>query len=134
MVGIVITAHGPLPSALIETAEMIVGKQESLMGVSLMPGESPEELYAKVKVAIQSVNRGSGVLLLTDLIGGSPCNTIASILAEGIDCQAVTGVNIPMLLDVLLTRGTGDIHSLAETAVQSGGTGILNVGAFLKED
>lgn len=135
MIGIIVAAHGPLPAALIESAEMIGGKQPQLESVSLIAGRSPRELADMLKEAIKKVNSEEGVLVLVDIPGGSPCNAVAQLLSEGYDLQAVSGVSLPMLLEVLAARwGEEDTALLADAAVQLGIDGIINISKSLLEE
>lgn len=133
MVGIVISAHGQLARTMRETAEMIAGPQESVTEVCLLPGEAPELLVERLKAAIQQVEADAGVLLLIDLLGGSPSNAVAALAEERPHLQAVTGVNLPMLLEILITREGSDAAELARQAVSSGKEGVMDLMSMLRE-
>lgn len=128
MIGLVLAAHGPLPGALLESAAMIVGEFEQITKLSLMPGDSLEGLIDRLRAAAEEVDSGDGVLILLDLFGGTPSNAATLITQERLNTHAISGVNIPMLLEVLLSRQyQEDVNSLAETAFNSGNQGIVNI-------
>ncbi len=134
MIGIVIAAHGPLPDALLESARMIVGDPEQVTTVSLMPGDSLEGLVDRLRAAADEVASDDGVLILLDLFGGTPSNAATLITQQSEHIHAVSGVNVPMLLETLLTRLSGpDLVALTNTAKTSGTSGIVNIAEAFKE-
>jgi mannose/fructose/sorbose-specific phosphotransferase system IIA component len=128
MIGLVLVAHGPLPEALLESAAMIAGEFQQIAKLALMPGDGLEELVDRLRAAAEEVDSGDGVLILLDLIGGTPSNAATLVTQQREKTYAVSGVNIPMLLEVLLTREYQmDVKSLAETAYSSGIQGVVNI-------
>jgi mannose/fructose/sorbose-specific phosphotransferase system IIA component len=128
MIGIVLAAHGPLPEALLESADMILGDTENIIPLKLMPGDNLEGLVDRMHDGVQEADTGQGVLILLDLFGGTPSNAAALITQQMEGVQAVSGVNVPMLLETLLARqGSDDVQALTETAAQSGTKGIVNI-------
>ncbi|HYS11446.1 MAG TPA: PTS sugar transporter subunit IIA [Myxococcales bacterium] len=121
MIGVVVATHGKLAEEMIRTAETVVGKLELVAPVSVV-GISPD-MRCDLEEAIQRVDQGEGVLLLTDLLGGSPTNLCVSLLEER-KVEIVTGVNLPMLLKLSVLRGSGKsigqvAHDLAEAGQRS---------------
>ncbi len=134
MVGVVLAAHGPLPQALLESAGMIMGDLPQVTGVSLMPGDSLEGLVDRLQVAVNEVKSDHGVLLLLDLFGGTPANAAALLTQQMTGVQAVSGVNMPMLLETLLARmGTDSVEALAKTACEAGRAGVVNIVEAFQE-
>ena len=128
MIGIVLAAHGSLPEALLESADMILGDTENIFPLKLMPGDTLEGLIDRMRDVVQEAEAGHGVLILLDLFGGTPSNAAALISQQVEGVHAVSGVNVPMLLETLLARQTTeDVQALAETATNSGTQGIVNV-------
>ena len=128
MIGIVLAAHGSLPEALLESADMILGDTENIFPLKLMPGDTLEGLIDRMRDVVQEAEAGHGVLILLDLFGGTPSNAAALISQQVDGVHAVSGVNVPMLLETLLARQTTeDVQALAETATNSGTQGIVNV-------
>ena len=103
MVGIVIVTHLKLGEELLGVAELIVGKLKQFQAVSIDPTEGVEEITEKISTAIRSVDKGKGVLILTDMFGGTPSNISLSFLEEW-KIEVITGVNLPMLLSSPHTR------------------------------
>lgn len=97
MIGVLITTHGNLGNEMIKAAELIKGKLEGVSSVSVDQTKGMEEIKKEISTAIKKLNRGQGVLILTDLFGGTPSNISLSFLKEG-TLEVVTGVNLPMLL------------------------------------
>ncbi len=111
MIGVVVATHGGLAQEMIRTAEAVVGKLANVKPVSVVATEP--DMRHVIADAIRSVDEGEGVLLLTDLLGGSPTNLCLSFLAER-KVEVVTGVNLPMLLKLGRLRASG--KAIAEVA------------------
>lgn len=136
MVGMVLAAHGPLPKALLESVGMIMGDLPQVTSVSLMPGDSLEGLVDRLQFAVNEVNTDQGVLILLDLFGGTPANAAALLSQQMTGVQAVSGVNLPMLLETFLARmGTDAVsaEALAQTASAAGRDGVVNIVAAFQQ-
>ncbi|MBM4349763.1 MAG: PTS fructose transporter subunit IIA [Deltaproteobacteria bacterium] len=132
MIGAVIIAHSFVGKELIATAEYIVGKIEGITAVSINGETNAFEARKRVSDAIKQVSRGDGVLLLTDLFGGSPSNISFSFLnSEKID--VVTGVNLPMILTFWNKREDKSLSDLAKLIQLSGTRNIVIAKELLKE-
>ncbi len=130
MVGIVIVTHGDLGAELLRTAQEIVGKLPRVEAVSIHAAEPIEKARKKIDATLQRVNDGSGVLILTDLFGGTPSNLVLSYLEAG-RLEVVTGVNLPMLMKVPSLREERDLRALAEKLARYGQRNILVASEFL---
>jgi PTS system mannose-specific IIA component len=97
MIGVLVTTHGNLGSELIKAAELIRGSLKGIVHVSIDQTKGVEDLKKEISVAIKKLDQGKGVLILTDLFGGTPSNISLSFLKEG-KVEVITGVNLPMLL------------------------------------
>jgi len=129
MINIVIVSHGELGDALIRAAEMIVGPIERVFSVPLLPGESPEGFGDKLATALQEIE-GEETLVLIDLFGGTPYNVAArQVLKPNVEC--VTGVNLPMLLELVMSRDSASLSELAESITQAGQESVKNLGPML---
>ncbi len=129
MINIVIVSHGELGDALIRAAEMIVGPTERVFSVPLLPGESPEGFGDKLATALQEIE-GEETLVLIDLFGGTPYNVAArQVLKPNVEC--VTGVNLPMLLELVMSRDSASLSELAESITQAGQESVKNLGPML---
>jgi PTS system mannose-specific IIA component len=103
MVGIVLVTHGKLGQELLRTAEGIVGPVAGARSVSIEPQDGMEQIREKMAQAIGEVDGGDGVLVLTDMFGGTPANLALTFLDER-RVEVVTGVNLPMMLKLGTTR------------------------------
>ncbi|MHA1506404.1 MAG: PTS sugar transporter subunit IIA [Candidatus Asgardarchaeia archaeon] len=134
MIPIIIISHGKFCEELLKSAELIVGKQEFIETVPLLEGESPETFFDEVKKKIEEF-RDKGyqeILVLSDLFGGSTSNTVTRITLDK-NIEVVTGVNMPMLLEVIINRDSADLNELTKIAEESGKEGIVNVKKKIEE-
>ena len=124
MVAVIVAAHGRLAEGLIASSAMIAGPQEDLVAVTFDPSEGPDDLLAKYTAAVEK-SPSDRYLILVDLLGGSPYNAAARFAAEREDADVVTGVNLPMLVEVLGRRLTGgSLPALVDTARTAGAGGV----------
>ncbi|MBC8449318.1 MAG: PTS sugar transporter subunit IIA [Chloroflexi bacterium] len=131
MVNIVIISHGDLGDALIRATEMITGPTERLFSVPLLPDESPEGFGEKLAGVLREIE-DEKTLVLIDLLGGTPCNVAARQVLQG-NIECVTGVNLPMLLELVTSRDYASLSELAETITQAGQQSIKNLGPMLRK-
>lgn len=133
MVGIVAVAHRGLAQELVATAEMIVGKIQNCIGLSIDPSLSVNALRRQISEAIQQVNEGNGVIILTDMFGGTPSNLSLSYLNQtGI--EVVTGVNLPMLIKLSQARENMKVDELARTVKEYGQRSISLASEILTQE
>ena len=128
----VIVTHGHLAGELLAAAEMIVGPISHIAAVSIGWHDDVDAARDEVQRAITRVSQGKGILLLTDMFGGTPTNIASMFLEEG-TVEVITGVNLPMVIK--LASATAE-ESLGETAPKSrdqGRQGIYLAGALLAE-
>lgn len=131
MIGLVLISHGPLAGGFRAAAEMIMGPQEALAVLGLEPAQDMERFRADLTDSVRSVDRGSGVLILADLFGGSPANTSAYLL--GPSAEVVCGLSLPMLLEVLGFREQSTLRDLALLAVAAGVEGAVRLADKLPQ-
>ena len=122
MVGVIICTHGNSAPELLKSAEMICGKQENCQTVSFKEGESLEQLKSEISEKISQL-KGT-VFCLTDLKGGTPFNTLVSLLKSNPEMKIITGVNIPMLLELFINRSQLEKEELLSGIMEAGKTGI----------
>lgn len=116
MVGTLILTHGGLARELLAAAEVIAGKLPGFEALSLDWTEGVEEARLKILAAVRRLDRGDGVIVLTDMFGGTPCN-LAQQLAEPGKVEVLTGVNLPMVLRLGCRTGGGcDTMAVGELA------------------
>ncbi len=99
MSGVLIVTHGKLGQELIKAAELIRGEMTGMISISVDARKGVEDLKKEITTAIKKADSGKGVLILTDLFGGTPSNISLSFLKKG-KVEVVTGVNLPMLLKI----------------------------------
>jgi PTS system mannose-specific IIA component len=130
MVGLVVATHGQLAAELLRTAEGIVGPVPCAAAISIDAATSVEEARARLATAIHKVGADAeGVLVLTDMFGGTPANLALTFLDEQI--EVVTGVNLPMLMKLASSRGNG-LAAAAELATAQGQKNITLASALLR--
>ena len=113
MIGIVVVTHSRLGEALIDAAEFIVGSRpEGVMAVSIDINQNVDKLREKVATGIKKAGRDDGVLILTDMFGGTPSNISFSFLEAG-RIEVLSGVNLPVLVQALNSRGKMGLSELA---------------------
>jgi PTS system mannose-specific IIA component len=111
MIGVLVITHGNLGSELIKAAEMIKGKLTGIYSVSIDSEKGVEDIKKDITGAMKKIDSGDGILILTDLFGGTPSNISLSFMREG-KVEVVTGVNLPMLLKLDIRKE----KTLEETA------------------
>lgn len=132
MIGIVIVTHSQLGDALIEAAEFIIGnKPEDLVSVSIDLTESANVLRSKIDEGIKKVKSKDGVLILTDMFGGTPSNLSYSFLEEG-RIEVISGVNLPILIQAVNTRSKMNLSTLAVKLEKFGKKSISLASSILK--
>ncbi|HSN13647.1 MAG TPA: PTS sugar transporter subunit IIA [Anaeromyxobacteraceae bacterium] len=131
MLGIVVATHGRLAEEILRTAEGIVGKLEQCEPVSVGAESSMEDARARLAQAVKRVDSGDGVLVLTDMFGGTPANLALTFLDEKL--EVVTGVNLPMILKLATARGDNPVLlAAAELAAAHGQKNITLASELLR--
>ncbi|HBO83544.1 MAG: hypothetical protein A2073_08475 [Deltaproteobacteria bacterium GWC2_42_11] len=133
MVGIIVVAHGELADMLISTAESITGRLEAVRGIAVNKGDTAEDIRKSISDAIKAVDSGMGVLILTDMFGGTPSNISLSFLEDG-KVEVLTGVNLPMLLKLYSYLKGRTLSELAELLQTSGKESIVISSRMLKKE
>lgn len=133
MVGVVVVTHCRLGEELIAAAELVVGEElKQFHPVSIDPKEGSDEIREKIVTAIRKVDGGQGVLILTDMYGGTPSNISLSFLEEK-KIEVITGVNLPMLLKLATYQDDSDLETLASFITDYGQRNINLASAVLKK-
>lgn len=129
MIGLVLVTHGRLADELLGALEHVVGPQEAFANVCIGPDDDMEERRQHILESISKVDDGSGVILLTDMFGGTPSNLAISVI-EKANVEVIAGVNLPMLIKLASVR---DADSLGEAAVQAqeAGRKYINIASEL---
>ncbi len=132
MTGILIVTHANLGDALIEAVEFIVNEKiENIISVSIDIKENPEVLRNKIKKAINKIKSDKGVIIFTDMFGGTPSNLSYSFLEEGA-VEVISGVNLPTLLKAIGIRHKMDMSKAVEQIVAHGKKSISLASGILR--
>ena len=132
MIGIVIVTHSQLGQALIEAAEFITGqKLDNTIAISIDINESADKLRKKIAAGIKSVDQHQGILILTDMFGGTPSNLSYSFLEEG-KIEVISGVNLPILIRADSSRQKQALTQLAVNLEIYGRKSISLASSILK--
>ncbi|MEM1628817.1 MAG: PTS sugar transporter subunit IIA [Desulfurococcaceae archaeon] len=134
MANIVLITHGKYGEGLVDALALLLG-DEAIKGIhviTLGPLDSPESLYEKIKDIVNGVDHEKGVLILVDLFGGTPSRVAAQLLSEGFNVEVISGVNLPMLVEIVLQRDK-TAKDLVEIAIRSGVEGIVNIGEKVRK-
>ncbi len=132
MLGLLVVTHGRLAEELVAAAQRIVGSVEGLEAVSIDWDDDVAEARGRIEEAIRRVDSGEGVLVLTDMFGGTPTN-IALSLMEPQSVDVVTGVNLPMLIKFSNHRARYSLSDVAETIAKQGRQAIHAASELLED-
>jgi PTS system mannose-specific IIA component len=119
MIGLLIVTHSNLGKEIIKAAEFIVGRVEAADAVSITETTDSEGIHKKIQKRVEALDRGQGVLILTDMFGGTPSNISLSFLKEE-QIEVLTGVNLPMVLAIARNRSEQTLSQVAKTAEEAG--------------
>lgn len=130
MKGILLVSHGKMAEGMVDSASMFYGDDiKQFASLCLSPMDNPEEFGGRIKEVVETIDSGDGVIVFADLFGGTPCNQ--SIMQLNDNIELVSGLNFPMLLDVLGSREFSDVE--ASHLVEVGKEGIADVKKMLNE-
>lgn len=132
-VGVVVISHGQFATELLNAAEMIVGDLPGFTAVSIGWHDDVTVARDAIEQAIAKVDKGRGVLLLTDMFGGTPSNLGLSFLKDG-RVEVLTGANLPMLIKLAKTPATADLVALAREICEHGRVAIRVASDLLRGD
>lgn len=132
MIGIVLVSHGDLAQEFAKALEHVVGDQEKLTTIGLFPNDDTEEKRKEILKAVKDVECGQGVVILTDMFGGTPSNLAHSLL-EGRNVEIVAGMNLPLLIKLVSLRKTKTLHEAVVLAQEAGRKYIHVASHALKE-
>lgn len=132
MIGLVLVTHGRLAIEFIDALELIVGPQTQVAAVCIGPEDDMEKRRKEIIDQVASVDDGDGVVLLTDMFGGTPSNLAISVLDQG-KVEVIAGLNLPMLIKLATVRSSDSLKSSVEQA-QEAGRKYINVASQLLAD
>ena len=129
MIGLVLVTHGGLAREFIAATEHVVGAQSNISAVCIEPEDDMDQRRKDILAAVAEVNDGAGVIVLTDMFGGTPSNLAISIMDKA-DVEVIAGVNLPMLIKLASIRGDGALADAVASA-QEAGRKYINVASVL---
>lgn len=129
-IGVVIVSHGRLANELLAAAEQVVGDLPHISSVSIGWHDNVEAAQSEIERAIKSVSQGRGVLLLTDMFGGTPTN-ISAMFIEADKVEVVTGVNLPMVIKLASQKEEISLNEMAEIIKEEGKESIYRAANLL---
>lgn len=132
MIGMVLVTHGNLALEMIAALEHIVGPQEKIASVCIAPDDNMEHRRTDIIDAVQITDCGKGVVILTDMFGGTPSNLAISIMDQAI-VEVIAGVNLPLLIKLATLRENRDMTS-AVLEAQEAGRKYIHVASELLKD
>ena len=119
MIGIVLVTHGQLASEFVAALEHVVGKQTGVAAVCIGPDDDMEQRRKEILSTVAKVDQGKGVVLLTDMFGGTPSNLAISVLDKA-NVEVIAGVNLPMLIKLASLRSTETLENAVTRAQEAG--------------
>ena len=131
MIGLLIVTHCDLGKELLNAAEFIVGRMDAVEVISITQTTDSEEIRKMIEDKIAVLNKGQGVLILTDMFGGTPSNISISFLKDKM-VEVLTGVNLPMVIAIAQNRSNLALSKLAEKAQEAGKMSISLAGKLLE--
>ena len=131
MIGLLIVTHCDLCKELLNAAEFIVGRLEAVETISINQTSDSEEIRKIIEEKIKLLDRGQGVIILTDMFGGTPSNISLAFLKEEM-VEVLTGVNLPMVIAIAQNRSDMKLSELAEKAQEAGKTSISLASKLLE--
>jgi len=131
MIGLLIVTHCDLGKEFLNAAEFIVGRLEGVQVISITQSSDSEKIRKTIEEKIKTLNKGKGVIILTDMFGGTPSNLSLSFLKDEA-VEVLTGVNLPMVIAIAQNRTRMSLSELAEKAQEAGKASISLAGKLLK--
>jgi len=119
MIGVVLVTHGNLATELVKVMEHVVGPQDQLTTITIDPDDDMEKRRQEILNSVQFVDKGLGVIILTDMFGGTPSNLAISIMEQA-KIDIIAGVNLPMLIKLASVRSTETISDAVAQAREAG--------------
>ena len=119
MIGIVLVTHGNLAKEFIAITEHIVGKQPNILPICIFPDEDMEKRRDDIMKAVSAVDEGQGVVILTDMFGGTPSNLAISVMGYK-KVEVIAGINLPMMIKLISVRNALPLDQAVLSAQESG--------------
>ena len=133
MIGLILVTHGALAEEFIQAMQHVVGRQSDIMAICIGPNDDMEKRRKDIADAIRRVDSGLGVIVLTDLFGGTPSNLAISLMQAG-RVEVIAGINLPMLIRLAKARDTMTVREATIAARDAGRNYITVASEFLGQD
>ena len=133
MIGLILVTHGKLAEEFVAAMQHVVGRQEAVKTVCIGPNDDMEARRSEIATAIGEVDSGEGVIVLTDLFGGTPSNLAISLMQKG-KLEVIAGINLPMLIRLAKARGCMGLDKAVVAARDAGRNYITIASEFLGQD
>ncbi len=133
MIGMILVSHGHLAEEMKTVLEHIVGKQDAVETVGIFSDDDMERRRAEIQEKIKQVDSGDGVIILTDMFGGTPSNLAISVMEQA-NIEVIAGVNLPMLIKLAQLRTSLPLKEASEGAQEAGRKYINVASALLHKD
>jgi mannose PTS system EIIA component len=130
MIGLIIVTHGRLGAEILATLQHITGQQSAISAIGITPDDDPEECLDKIRLETEKLNQGFGVIIATDLFGGTPSNLAISLI-EPNKIEVMAGINVPALVKLLTIRKDTPIKEAIKIAIESGKKYMILPSEFL---
>lgn len=119
MIGLVLVTHGALANEFVAATEHVVGEQEAMRAICIGPDDDMEQRREDILSAVRAVDSGQGVIVLTDMFGGTPSNLAISIMDKA-NVEIIAGINLPMLIRLAKARQECALAEAVEQAQEAG--------------
>lgn len=133
MIGLILVTHGALAIEFVYAMEHVVGRQEAVATICIAPHDDMERRRKDIADAVKKVDSGGGVIILTDLFGGTPSNLAISLMRAG-EVEVIAGINLPMLIRLAGARKTMDVTGAVAAAREAGRNYITVASEFLGQE
>lgn len=119
MIGVVLVTHGSLATSFKGAVEHVVGEQQAFETICIEADDDMDARRSDIVAAVKTADRGRGVIIVTDMFGGTPCNLAISILEIG-SIEVLAGMNLPMLIKLARMRETAEMADILDAAQEAG--------------
>jgi PTS system mannose-specific IIA component len=133
MIGMILVTHGKLAEEFVHAMQHVVGRQDAVETVCIGPNDDMERRRKEISDAVKAVDSGTGVIILTDLFGGTPSNLAISLMKAG-HVEVIAGINLPMLIRLAKARNSLSVREAAMAARDAGRNYITIASEFLGQD
>nr|WP_319556840.1 PTS galactosamine/N-acetylgalactosamine transporter subunit IIA [uncultured Vibrio sp.] len=129
MIAVILSGHGGFASGIEKAIHQVIGEQQQFIALDFPEESTTQQLEAQMRQAIEKIDSGEGIVVLTDLLGGTPFRTASLLSQERADIQVVTGTNLQMAAEMLLERDELKLIEFRDQAIECGHRGITSLAA-----